>query len=125
LREKIVAQASKREIIVVDESKLSPRLGTVWAVPVEVLPFGWGSQAKYLESLGARVTLRHNQDGTLYKTDQGNLILNCHFGPLAQPAELAAKLDARAGIIEHGLFLDMATDVLIAGNDGVRHRRRE
>ncbi len=125
LREKIVAQASKREIIVVDESKLSPMLGTVWAVPVEVLPFGWGSQAKYLESLGARVTLRQNQDGALYKTDQGNLILDCHFGLIAQPAELASKLDARAGIIEHGLFLDIATDVIIAGNDGVRHWRRE
>jgi ribose 5-phosphate isomerase A len=63
LREKIVAQASCREIIIVDDSKLSPRLGTRWPVPVEVLPYGWQSQARYLESLGAQVTLRRTADG--------------------------------------------------------------
>src|SRR5512135_3731310 len=63
LREKIVAQASRREIIIVDESKLSPALGTHWAVPVEVIPFGWGSQAAFLESLGARIRLRSDENG--------------------------------------------------------------
>jgi ribose 5-phosphate isomerase A len=125
LREKIVAQASRREIIIVDETKLSPRLGTVWAVPIEVLPFGWGAQVKYLESLGAKVTLRQTQDGAVFKTDQGNFILDSHFGPIEQPDELAATLNARAGVIEHGLFLGLATDVIVSGKSGIRHLRRD
>jgi ribose 5-phosphate isomerase A len=125
LREKIVAQASRREVIVVDESKLSPALGTHWPVPVEVVPFGWRTQAAYLESLGARTVLRLNDDGSPFKTDQGNLILDCHFGPISDPAHLAARLNERAGIVEHGLFLGLATDVIVAGVEGVRHLKRE
>ena len=139
LREKIVAQASLREIIVVTEDKLSPTLGTRWPVPVEVLPFGWRSQALYLESLGARVVVRTTPpahlprpgrgllkgEGGNFLTDQGNLILDCHFGPIARPDALAAQLEARAGVMGHGLFLDLATDVIVAGPDGVRHLQRE
>jgi ribose 5-phosphate isomerase A len=124
LREKIVAQASRREIIVVDETKLSPALGTHWSVPVEVVPFGWRSQAAYLESLGARAILRRNSDGTPLKTDQGNLILDCHFGPISQPAQLAAQMSERAGIVEHGLLLGLATDVIVASDQGIRHLKR-
>lgn len=125
LREKIVAQASRREIIVVDESKLSPVLGTHRPVPVEVIPFGWRSQAAYLESLGARVEVRRNNDGTLFQTDQGNLILDCHFGPISDPTQLTTRLNERAGIVEHGLFLGLATDVIVGGVGGVRHLKRE
>jgi ribose 5-phosphate isomerase A len=126
LREKIVAQASRREIIVVDESKLSPVLGTHWAVPVEVVPFGWRTQAAYLESLGAQVRLRPSDDapghgGALFKTDQGNLILDCNFGPIHDPVGLAARLDARTGIVAHGLFLGLATEVIVAGAGGIQH----
>jgi ribose 5-phosphate isomerase A len=110
---------------VVDESKLSPVLGTRRPVPVEVVPFGWRSQAAYLESLGARPTLRRNDDGTPYETDQGNLILDCDFGPIPQPAQLAARLNERAGIVEHGLFLGLAGEVIVAGAGGIRHLRRE
>ena len=124
LREKIIAQASRREIIVVDDSKLSPLLGTRWPVPVEVLPFGLRSQVQYLESLGAHVRVRQTSDGTSFTTDQGNLILDCDFGPLAKPDKVASKLDGRAGIIEHGLFLGLATDVIVANEKGVRHRTR-
>lgn len=124
LREKIVAQASRREIIVVDESKLSPALGTRWAVPVEVVPFGWRTQALYLESLGADVNLRQDGNRKTFTTDQGNLILDCQFGPLSQPAELAAKLNSRTGIVEHGLFLGLATDLIVAGAEVVRHIER-
>jgi len=124
LREKIVAQASRREIIVIDESKLSPALGTHWPVPVEVIPFGWRAQAAYLESLGAP-TLRLDADGTPFKTDQGNLILDCNFGPIPDPSQLAGRLNERAGIVEHGLFIGLATDVIVAGTEGVRHLRRE
>ncbi len=125
LREKIVAQASRREIIAVNEGKLVPALGTVWAVPVEVIPFGWRSQANFLTALGAEVTLRRSRDGAPFHTDQGNLILDCRFGPIAQPEELAAQLHARAGIVEHGMCLGMADDVIIAGPTGIRHLRRE
>src|ERR1700678_3771763 len=71
LREKLVAQATAREIIVVDESKLSDRLGTKHVLPIEVLPFGWRSQARFLESLGAKYTMRQTPQGAEYRTDQG------------------------------------------------------
>ena len=125
LREKIVAQVSQREIIVVDETKPSPRLGTHWPVPVEVIPFGWLSQARYLESMGAKYTLRQNRDGKPFVTDSGNLILDCHFGPIADARQLAAALDSRAGIVEHGLFIGLATDLIITGARGVQYRRRK
>jgi ribose 5-phosphate isomerase A len=124
LREKIVAQASRREIIVVDESKLSPALGTHWPVPVEVAPFGWRSQIPFLESLGARVVLRQEVDGCPFKTDQGNLVLDCHFGPIPDLRRLATELSQRAGVIEHGLFLGLATDVVVADDKGIRHLKR-
>ena len=125
LREKIVAQASRREIIVVDESKLVPMLGTHWAVPVEVVPFGWQTQVDYLSALGADITPRSLSDGELFHTDQGNLILDCRFGPIAQPEELAAQIRGRAGVVEHGLCLGVADDVIIAGAAGIRHLQRE
>jgi len=125
LREKIVAQNSRRIMIVCDESKLSPRLGTHCGVPVEVLFFGWHSQPPYLESLGARVTVRQGEDGSPFVTDSGNMILDCNFGPIASAVELAAVLSARAGIVEHGLFLGLATDVIIAGREGIRHLVRK
>jgi len=121
LREKIVAQASRRVIIVVDEGKLSPRLGTLHPVPVEVLSFGWRSQLRYIESLGAKVEVRHNADGSQFVTDSENMILDCIFGPIANAAELAVKLSERGGIVEHGLFLELATDLIVAGRDGIRH----
>lgn len=123
-REKIVAQASRREIIVVDESKLVPALGTRWAVPVEVLPFGYGSQRKFLESLGASIQMRKKADGSPFITDQGNWILDCNFGSIANPSELADRINSRAGIVEHGLFIQLATDVIVAGTDGIRHINR-
>jgi ribose 5-phosphate isomerase A len=125
LREKIVAQASRREIIVVDKSKLSPKLGTQWAVPVEIIPFGWRTQADYLTSLGAKITLRREEEsGTPFRTDHGNLILDCDFGPIADPANLAAKLTQRAGIVEHGLFLGLTTDVIIGSETEIQHIQR-
>ncbi len=125
LREKIVAQASRREIIVVDESKLSPALGTHWAVPVEIIPFGRRPEEDYLKSLGARPVLRRDKDGAPFQTDQGNLILDCDFGPISDPVQLAAQLNQRAGIVEHGLFLGLATDVIIASERGIRHMKRD
>jgi ribose 5-phosphate isomerase A len=124
LREKIVAQASRREIIVVDESKLSPALGTRWAVPIEVVPFGWPVQVAFLKALGGAPVLRRQQDGTPFFTDQGNLIIDCDFGPIADLTELVNQMDAHAGLIEHGLFLGLISDVIVAGKDGIRHLTR-
>jgi ribose 5-phosphate isomerase A len=124
LKEKIVAQASRREIIIVDESKLSARLGMHGALPVEVAPDGWRTQVAFLEGLGARVTLRRKDDGTPFKTDRKNVILDADFGPIENPAQLARDLNGRAGIVEQGLFIDLATDIIIAGEDGVRHLTR-
>jgi len=123
LREKIVAQASKRLVIVVDDSKLVDQLGTSWAVPVEVIPFGWESQAAYLQSLGANPMLRID-GGAPFSTDQGNLILDADFGPIADAAALDQTLKSRAGIVEHGLFIGMTRDVVAAGLDGIQHLRR-
>lgn len=125
LREKIVAQASRREIIVIDEYKLSPALGTRWPVPVEVVPFGLRSQVDYLESLGARVMVRQTSRGDRFMTDHGNLILDCDFGPIADPKKVTSKLEARAGIVEQGLFLGLATEVIVANAKGVRHITRD
>ncbi len=125
LREKIVAQNSKREIIIVDESKLSPKLGTNWALPVEIVPFGWKTQVAYIAGLGAEVTLRLDDGGNPYRTDQGNHILDCNFGPINDPAALAGQLGQRAGIVEHGLFIGLVTDVIVAGPDGIRHLKKE
>ena len=123
--EKIVAQASRREVIVVDDGKLSARLGTHWAVPVEVVPFAWQSQVRFLQALGARVARRPGAGGQPFVTDEGNWILDCAFGPLAAPRELAQRLDARTGIVEHGLFIGLATDVIVAGPAGIRHLTRK
>jgi ribose 5-phosphate isomerase A len=123
LREKIVAQASSRVAIVVDEQKLTSTLGSGFPLPVEVLKFGWESQKRFLESLGARVAIRE-QNGTEYKTDCGNMILDCHFGPIKDAVKLASQLGERAGIVEHGLFLHIATDLVVAGESGVQHRSK-
>jgi len=120
LREKIVAQASKREVIIVDEAKLSPVLGTKWHVPIEVIPFGWRTQVDYLTALGAKVVLRLDKAGQPFVTDQGNYILDTHFGQIATPATLATTLNSRVGIVEHGLFIKLAHEVIVGTPAGVR-----
>jgi ribose 5-phosphate isomerase A len=122
LREKMVAQASRREIIVVNETKVVSVLGERRPVPVEVVAFGWRSHVRFLADLGANVEVRKKEDGALFVTDQGNYILDAHFGPIEEPESLARKLNERAGVVEHGLFLGLATDVIVAGKNGVTHR---
>ncbi|MBN2367143.1 MAG: ribose-5-phosphate isomerase RpiA [Calditrichaeota bacterium] len=124
LREKVLIQSSKKVIIIVDESKLSPALGNKWAVPVEVLPFAWPVAADYLRSLGAEVSIRQTPAGKEYITDQQNFILDANFGIIFQAEELALKMSQRAGILEHGLFLELATDVIVAGQKGINHLKR-
>ena len=124
LREKVVAQASRQNIIIVDESKLSPRLGTRWALPVEVIPFAAKSAENFLKSQGAAVTLRLDDNGQPFQTDQDNFILDANFGEMADPNRVAANLNERAGIVEHGLFLGLASDVIVAAEDDIRHLKR-
>ncbi len=124
LREKIVAQASEREMIVVDERKLSAQLGAQWALPVEVLAFGLRAHAEYIERLGAAVQVRTRPDGSHFRTDSGNLILDCQFGPIEDPECIAGALERRAGIVEHGLFIDLVTDLIVASPTGTQHRSR-
>ena len=123
LREKIVAQASRREAIVVDEGKLSPALGTRCPVPVEVVPFGWKTHLQFLEKLGAQVVLRLASAGGPFQTDQGNLVLDCRFDPIRDPHVLAGELEGRAGIVGHGLFRRLTTDLFVAERAGVHHLR--
>jgi ribose 5-phosphate isomerase A len=123
VREKIVAQASSRVVIVVDASKVSQALGSRALLPVEVLAWGWQAQVRYLVGLGAEVVVRVANGGR-FLTDNGNLILDCNFGTITEPAGLAAVLEKRAGIVGHGLFVAVADDVIIAGPGGIDHRRR-
>ncbi len=123
VREKIVAQASDRVVIVVDASKVSDALGRRSLLPVEVLAWGWRAQLRYLAGLGATVTVRE-RDGRRYLSDSGNMILDSGFGTITDPTGLAATLEARAGIVGHGLFVGIADDVIVAGPTGVEHRRR-
>jgi ribose 5-phosphate isomerase A len=124
-REKIVAQISRREIIVIDQTKHSDILGTNWAVPVEVIPFGWQSQDQFLQSLGARTKLRTLENGNAYLTDQRNYIIDADFGPIHEPIILADQMKHRTGIVEHGLFINLATDLIIATEDGIIHKNHE
>lgn len=124
LREKIVAQASAREIIIVDARKLSAQLGMQWALPVEIIPFGLRAQVDFIAGLGATAKVRTGPGGRLFRTDNGNLILDCRFEPIDDPESLAAALERRAGIVEHGLFLDLVTDLIVASPAGIEHRTR-
>lgn len=124
LREKVLAQSSRRNIIIVDESKLSDRLGTRWALPVEVIPFARRTEEAYLISLGATPNLRIDDKGRPVLTDQKNLIYDAAFGPIADPQGLAAKLNDRSGIMAQGLFIGLAHEVIVAGSDDIRHMTR-
>jgi ribose 5-phosphate isomerase A len=118
LREKILAQASKRLIIIVDESKISKHLGTKWPVPIEVIPFAENVEQKYLESLGAKVVKRKKTDGSDYITDENNFILDADFGEIKNPEELSVFLNQRAGIVEHGLFIGITSELICAMENG-------
>jgi ribose 5-phosphate isomerase A len=120
LREKIVATASSRLVIVVDESKPVTRLGERAKVPVEVAQFGWQATAHKLEKLRATASLRLLSDGRPYVTDGGNYILDCAFGPIESALALQRELDSVVGVIEHGLFIGLTSLVLVGTARGVK-----
>ena len=123
LRERIVLAAAAERIIVVDRSKVVPALGTSWAVPVEVVRWGWRVAEGALRSLGARPVPR-TANGEPAVTDEGNYLLDCAFGTIADPAALAARIAGQAGVVAHGIFVDLADRALIAGAEGVEERRK-
>lgn len=121
LREKVLAQNSRRNVIVADESKLSKRLGSNFPLPVEVSEFAIEAEKGYLESLGGEARLRLARDGSPFLTDQGNFIVDWSFGEMDDLSSLADCLSGRAGIVEHGLFIGMASDIIIGSVLGVKH----
>jgi ribose 5-phosphate isomerase A len=121
LREKIVAAASRRLAIVVDGAKLVDRLGTRAPVPVEVVAFGLEATRAALEGLGASARLRLTSAGEPFVTDSGNRILDCSFGPIADPARLEERIRRVVGVVESGLFIGRADPVFVADATGV-HR---
>src|SRR5437879_3157755 len=116
LREKIVVSASRRFVLIADESKLVGRLGR-GPVPIEVLPFLWQATGRAIESLGGRPELRMAPGGP-FKTDNGNLVLDTSFG--TDDAELGVALHAIPGVIEHGLFFGMARAAIVGSGTGLR-----
>jgi ribose 5-phosphate isomerase A len=118
LREKLVAISTERLCIVADSSKLVGRLGELQPVPVAVVPFGWRQTAERIRALGAEPVLRL-ADGRPVTSDDELLILDCQFGPIEQPAELDRALKAVAGVVEHGIFIGLAAQAIVARSDGI------
>jgi ribose 5-phosphate isomerase A len=118
LREKVVAAASRQLIIVADASKRVERLGSHTPIPVEVIPFARRPLGEYLTTLGARVTERM-KDEEMFITDEGNIIFDCYFGPIGDADMLAQTIRSQPGVVEHGLFLGMASQVIVATDEGI------
>jgi ribose 5-phosphate isomerase A len=116
LREKIVASAARRLVIIVDQSKLVEHLGGSAPVPVEIVPFGWSVTLAALRAVGATGEIRGGKEP--YRTDNGNLIVDCHFADLVDPNEIATRMNAIPGVVGHGLFLGMASVVIAGHADG-------
>lgn len=119
LREKVVASISVREVIVVGPEKVVERLGLTFRLPVEVVPFARPLIARKIKPMGAEVSLRSAEDGSPYLTDNGNEILDCHFPEgIADPVALELALDALPGVVESGLFINLAHAVVVGYPDG-------
>jgi len=123
LREKIVASASRKFVVVADSAKQVAMLGR-FPLPVEVIPFAETMLARRITALGATVTMRTTAAGAPYKTDEGHHILDCHFGEIPDPPLLARTLKGMPGVVEHGLFIDLATLVLVGRGTEVAEFRR-
>ncbi|MEM8533915.1 MAG: ribose-5-phosphate isomerase RpiA [Chloroflexota bacterium] len=119
LREKIVASSAEQFFVLADSSKLVMQLGEHTGVPVEVIPFAQTLCSQRLSDLGGQPKLRQNDEGKPFYTDEGNIILDCHFVTMADPGALNVAIMAIPGVVDHGLFLGIATTAFIAGPTGV------
>ena len=119
-REKLVALAARRFVVIADASKRVRKLGTRAPVPVEVVPFGWTTHLPFFESLGSTPALRRTADGEPFVTDEGHYIVDCRFARgIPDTRAVARALARRPGVVEHGLFLGMARVAVVAGPRGV------
>jgi ribose 5-phosphate isomerase A len=123
LREKVIASASKQVVIIADSSKEVAVLGK-FPLPVEVIAFAEPLIAARITALGATVKLRKDATGNPFVSDEGHHILDCSFGQIPDPPALARTLSDMPGIVEHGLFIDLATVVLVAKGENVTELRR-
>jgi ribose 5-phosphate isomerase A len=123
LREKIIASASRQVVIIADSSKQAAVLGT-FPLPVEVVGFAQPLVAKRITALGATVKLRQDAKGNPFVTDEGHHILDCSFGKIPDPPALARILSDMPGVVEHGLFINLASVVLVAKGENVTELRR-
>jgi ribose 5-phosphate isomerase A len=123
LREKVVASVTEQEVIVVDDSKLVPTLGTKKPLPVEVIRFGWRCTQNALARTGAETALRL-RNGEPYVTDEGNYIIDCRYDEIVSPEELAPTLNTIPGVVENGLFLGLVDVVVVASHEGVDIKKR-
>jgi ribose 5-phosphate isomerase A len=117
LREKIVAQATRREVIICDPSKVVAKLGVKTPLPVEVLRFGWMTTRAHLERLKAKARMRE-KDGSPFVSDNGNYIIDCQFRSIADPEQLEEDINTIAGVVENGLFVKLAHLVVVGQKDG-------
>lgn len=133
LREKMVEVYARHFVVIVDETKLVPCLGMRGPLPIEILPYEWGSSIRWLSSLGCKTELWRLEDSQPVVTDNGNYLARCWFldeagtrlRGILDPFDLARKLSERPGIVEHGLFLNMANQVIVAGKDGIKILERD
>ncbi|MCP1311338.1 ribose-5-phosphate isomerase RpiA [Paenibacillus tyrfis] len=116
LREKMIASFSDRFIVVVDHSKCVPVLGR-FPLPVEVVPFGWEMTSRQLGQMGCEPVLRM-RDGAPFVTDNGNYVIDCQFGSIPNPGELTVELNKLPGVVENGLFVNMADLIVVGHPDG-------
>lgn len=123
LREKIIASASRQVVIIADSSKRVAVLGK-FPLPVEVIPFAQPLVTKRISDLGASVKIRKDAKGNAFVTDEGHHILDCSFGRIPDPPALARKLSDMPGVVEHGLFIDLASVILCADGENVAELRR-
>jgi ribose 5-phosphate isomerase A len=119
LREKIVAASARMFVVIADESKRVARLGERAPLPVEVVLFGRALCERQLAALGSRPVARLGPDGGLFRTDEGNIVLDCRFDGIDDPAAVAAAVERIPGVVGHGLFVGMAAAAVLAGPDGV------
>jgi len=121
LKEKILVQASKQFVVIVDDSKISKFLGEKFFVPIEVIKFAEVIEENFIKSLGAKTSFRKKENGEKLITDEGNYIIDANFGEIKNPIELAKSLEQRAGIVEHGIFSSVyVSKVYCASKDGIK-----